>query len=184
MACYKLTYDYQPTLFLQEQGEKIDTVKWAVWSEVSTTFSDGEVKVLTQGDPNDINRRFGASFDQIYKERLKNTMWDGQGDTNQDYMERAALKIIMRIGNVQLEDVDKQYFMRPLSYEITVTNPSGGLMSTSTGEIDDRAGWSMDPIYPNPGYLLTDTTATPLSYPLGNGNTINITIYFQRSNPF
>ena len=30
MGCYKLTYDYQPTLFLQEQGEKIYTPDWRV----------------------------------------------------------------------------------------------------------------------------------------------------------
>jgi hypothetical protein len=39
MGCYKLTYEYgNPTLFLESDGEKTDTLKWAVWRNPETTF--------------------------------------------------------------------------------------------------------------------------------------------------
>ena len=48
MGCYKLTYDYQPTLFLQEQGEKIYTPDWRVTVNAGSKLGGEGAKVLTQ----------------------------------------------------------------------------------------------------------------------------------------
>jgi hypothetical protein len=38
MGCYKLTYHYEPTLFLESEGKKIDTPKWRVWTNPESGF--------------------------------------------------------------------------------------------------------------------------------------------------
>ncbi|MBS0635866.1 MAG: hypothetical protein JSR37_10430 [Verrucomicrobia bacterium] len=48
MGCYKLTYHYEPKLFLQEQGEKIDTLKWHVTVNAGSKLGEADDKVLTK----------------------------------------------------------------------------------------------------------------------------------------
>ena len=78
MGCYQLTYDYKTTALFVERGEKIDTLKWAVSKNTSTTFSDGAVKVLNSdvGDP--IPGQKWITLYQTFKSRAENYAMMGQ----------------------------------------------------------------------------------------------------------
>ena len=49
MGCYKLTYDYEPTLFLQEQGEKNYSLDWRITVNAGSKLGGEGAKVLLTG---------------------------------------------------------------------------------------------------------------------------------------
>ena len=92
MGCYTLTYDFEPTLFLeQEPTKKMDTPKWHVWSNPSTTLGEAGVIVLSGNGGNPLedfaNSLFGGKVGSI-RGNLKgplNFVIDNEGaETNYD----------------------------------------------------------------------------------------------------
>ena len=51
MGCLKLTYDFEPILFLEEHPEKIHAPDLQVWVNPDATFEGVGIKSLTQGGP-------------------------------------------------------------------------------------------------------------------------------------
>ncbi|MFM7855781.1 MAG: hypothetical protein ACKO96_28635 [Flammeovirgaceae bacterium] len=97
MGCYRLTYDYEPTLFLEEQGEKIYTVGWQVWKNENVSSSGVDDKVLNSagghfqdGIPtaDELRELFKDSFIKEFYDPLKANIGKG-GYTAQDIINYA-----------------------------------------------------------------------------------------------
>jgi hypothetical protein len=60
MGCYKLTYDYEPTLFLESDAEKSYSVDLKVWSNPDTTFGGAGAIVLTSAGATQLTQGDGT----------------------------------------------------------------------------------------------------------------------------
>jgi hypothetical protein len=86
MGCLKLTYDFEPILFLEEHPEKNQSADLQVWVNPDATFEGVGIKTLTQDDPTyaDVTAKFNSTLAgtkdfftsqaKIYDERIKNAI--------------------------------------------------------------------------------------------------------------
>jgi hypothetical protein len=51
MGCYKLTYDFEPILFLEEHPEKTHAPELQVWVNPNATFEGAGINVLNNAGP-------------------------------------------------------------------------------------------------------------------------------------
>ncbi|MFN7436138.1 MAG: hypothetical protein ACK5SJ_06820, partial [Bacteroidota bacterium] len=172
MGCLKLTYDFEPILFLEEHPEKNQSAELQVWVNPDATFEGVGIKTLTQEDPEDykeINYHFSTDFSRHFGflQNVPNPTADG---------------IISRVWDKQgavLSRDDKRYQMRPLYF--TLQGP--GITGTLTTNLIDPKYWTLDPIWGNPGTIRSGPSQTGIPTPMTipfNGS-FYLTIYFQKA---
>jgi len=142
-------------------------------------------EVLTQTDPNNIDARFGKSFYNKYVQPLSDDF--SRVRSNSEYYSLGLGNLIGIINRdfeeTWLDDayevVGERYNLMPVSCQMYIADPNGKLVvNTGTVSFNSLNG---APTYDNPGLgILPTGSPAPLQVPLGNGNTINYIITFQK----